>query len=387
GNIPASMLGIKAIDNQTLLVKLENPTPYFLELAASPPFFPVNMETDKVNPNWATKSETFVSSGPFTPSKWEIGNELTATRNENYWDANAVKLSNVKMVMVNSETALNMFENNELDWEGSPLSALPPTALETLRKANNVHTEPSLGTYLIRINTANATMQNPKVRKALSYAINRQAIIDHVIQGEQAAATRFVPETMNLCKEGYFTDNNAELARTLFDEAVESGDVSRSDFYNITLTHVIGERSQKVCEAIQGQWREILGIEVRLQSVEPKVYYSQVNRQDYQLALGSWIADFSDAISFLEVFKTKNNGTNNTNWENADYVAKLTASDTCKDPVQRENLLKEGETILMNDMPIIPLYHYNMLYVKKDNIKDVVLSNMGSIDLKWAYVD
>jgi oligopeptide transport system substrate-binding protein len=387
GNLPSSMLGIKALDDRTLIINLESPTPYFLDLLAFPTFFPVNREIDSKDPEWARNCSKFVCNGPFIPGTWHQSDIIEARKNAAYWDANQVKLGSVEMVVVTPDTALNMFYNNELDWSGSPFSSIPQDAIKALAGSKKIHSEPALGTFMIRANVNKPALQSAKVRKALALAINRKLLVEHVVQGGQHPATGFVPGSMGLKSDGYFADGNVEQARTLFNEALEEGVVSLQDFYDLTLLHVGGDLAPRVCQAVQQQWREVLGVEVRLRAIEPKVYFDLLSRQEYDLASGSWIADFSDPINFLNVFKTRTNGTNNTNWENTKYISNLDASMRTKSQETRKALLQESEQILMDEMPVIPLYHYNMLYVKKDNVKDVILSNMGTMDLKWANIE
>ena len=147
------------------------------------------------------------------------------------------------------------------------------------------------------------------------------------------------------------------------------------------------ERNHLIAQAVQQQWFEAFGIRVKLESMEGKVCFDRISKQDYQIASCDWIADFADPINFLEVFKYKKGGSNNTCWENERYVQLLDASLHLSDPDQRLALLAQSEKILIEEMPIIPVFHYTMQYVNQPSLKNVVLSSMGQVDFKWASLE
>jgi oligopeptide transport system substrate-binding protein len=162
--------------------------------------------------------------------------------------------------------------------------------------------------------------------------------------------------------------------------------LTRETLPPITLTYVSSERNHLIAQAVQEQWRNALGITVELQAVEGKVFFDRISKKNFQIAAGDWVADFNDGINFLEVFKFKT-GSNNTAWENLRYRELLDQAKEVFAQEARQNLFRECETILMKEMPIIPIYHHSMLYLTNPKIKDVVLSNLGSIDFKWAFID
>jgi oligopeptide transport system substrate-binding protein len=387
GKVDMDQIGVKAIDAKTLEVELESPTPYFLDLVASPPFFPVNQKVDKANAMWAQNAATHVGNGPFQLKEWKHQDQLVLVKNGKYWDADKVKIATLELQMLQEETELKCFEKNELDWAGSPLSTLPVDALKSLKQENKLNTKELLGTYFFRVNTESAPLNHPSMRKAFALAIDRTAIVNHVTQGNQIPATGLVPLSLKLQKQAYFKDADREEARRLFEEALVAQGLTKESLPAISLLYRTAERNHLIAQAVQQQWFDAFGIRVMLQSVEGKVYFDRVSKQDYQLAAGSWIADFADPINFLEVFKYKRGGTNNTLWENPTYTGLLDLSSHVADVGERTQLLAMSEQILMEEMPIIPVFYYTMLYVNQPYVKDVVVTSMGQIDFKWAYVD
>lgn len=387
GKLPMSMLGIQAPDDMTLVVHLEKPIPYFLELLASPIFYPVHAQTDKENPHWAENAETFVSCGPFKFAEWKHSDFISVVKHDQYWDAANVKLKNINMVMVSPETGLNMYQKNELDWEGSPFSNIPLDSMDALKEKGELHTQSFLITSFIRTNVQKAPFNSVHARKAFALAMDRKNLIDHVLGGYSAYASGLVPTSLGLRESEYFQDSNLAEAKSLLELAIKNGEISKKDLSNITLSFMSNDKNYRICQAIQQQWKEAFDIDVKIEAVEHKVYFSRVSKQDFQLALGSWVADFRDPINFLEVFRTREVGTNNTNWENHEYLNKLEKSYETQNAEERKVLLQECENILVQEMPVIPIWHGNLHYVRNDHVKNVVMSDMGGIDFKWAFVD
>lgn len=387
GKVALDEVGIRALDPHTLQVELESPTPYFLSLLTSPPFFPVNEKLDRKDPQWSQNAAHFVCNGPFALIEWKHQDRLEVVKNPSYWDADHVKLSAIHLVMVQEEAELMMFEKKELDWAGSPLSTLPLEAIKGLRNSSTLKTKEMLGTYFLRSNTEKAPFNHPKIRSAFAYAINRKAIVDHVTQGNQLPATGLVPTFFGLQKAPYFRDANVAMSKQLFEEALSEMGLTQEAFPEVSLIYRSGERNRLIAQAVQQQWFEAFGIRIKLESLEGKVYFDRISKQDYHLASGSWIADFEDPVNFLEVFKYKQSGSNNTLWENREYVRLLDASSTTADSDKRLELLAASEKVLIDDMPVIPIFYFTMLYVNHPQIKNVVLSSGGQLDFKWAYFD
>lgn len=385
--LPLSLVGIETPDEKTLVITLNHPSPYFLELISHPIFFPVNQKVDRQNSHWAEKETTYVGNGPFKLSEWKHHNMIVAEKNSLYWDQKSVALSKVKMIMVNESKRFEMFNQNGVDWIGSPLASIPVSAIESLKEHNQLCTTPALATQWVRVNTAHSPFDSKKIRKAFAYAIDRQEIVDHVSQGNQTPATGIVPTAMKLQDEPYFEAGNLLLAIKLFEEGCEELGLSRLNFPKSKLLYASREQDRLLAQTLQDQWKKALGIIVQLEPVEPAVFFDRVSRKDYDLSIGSWFADFNDPINFLEVFKTRDVGTNNTNWENHRYTELLNASYQATNLEHRKQILKQSEELLMDELLVIPIFHFTMLYIHDDHLKDVVLTTMGNIDFKWAHLE
>jgi oligopeptide transport system substrate-binding protein len=289
--------------------------------------------------------------------------------------------------MVKEDTELRMFENHELDWLGSPLSNIPLDSLNTFRQDQMLKSKPMLGTYFLRLNTQKKVLKNTKIRKALAIAIDRKAIVDHILQGDQCTATGLVPISMGLQSLPYFQDHDVEEAKMLFKKGLAEEGLGINKFKEITMIFPSGEKNYLIAQALQQQWLESLGIHITIKSIEKKVYFDMLSNQNFDIAAGSWVADFNDPINFLEVFKYKTASTNNTSWEDKQYIRLLEESSSLADPDERKLFLAQCEDLLIKQMPIIPIFHYNMLFASHGNLKDMILSSLGNLDFKWAYIE
>ncbi len=387
GKVDLDEVGVHAINDLTLVVELENPIPYFLELTTFPPFFPVNQKVDQKNPSWAQDAKTYVGNGPFYLEEWKHQGHLKVRKNPKYWDSKSVKVDAIQMQILPPDTELKLFEKNELEWAGSPLSVIPVDAIKTLRRKDILKNKEMLGTCFIRLNVDAPPFNEPLMRRAFALGINRRAIVDHITQGGQIPATGLVPTSLKLQDKPYFQDADAQTARKLFAKGLQRLGLKKEQLPEITLTYRSEERNHLVVQAIQQQWFETFGIRIKLEATENKVLFDRVSKQDYQLAFGGWIADFADPINFLELFKYKNGGCNNTLWENPRFTELLDQSVKASDPLKRQAILKESEKILIEDMPIIPVFYHTMLYVSQPALKNVLISSMGNIDFRWASIE
>ena len=376
-------VGVKAVDDKTLEVELNNPTPFFLELVAFKTYFPVNQKVVEGNEKWAMDAKTIVGNGPFKMETWEHKSKLVVVKNDNYWDKDNVKLDKIEFSMVEDEnTELSMFENGELDWAGSPTSALPTDAIPALKESGKMTTQPIAGTYFYRFNTEKAPFNNAKIRKAFAYAIDRQGLIDNILQAGQLPATGYIPMSMALNKDGYFKDKDLEAAKKMLEEGMKEAGISK--FPAITLSYNTSEGHKKIAEAIQDQWKKNLGVDVKLENKEWKVYLDDVHQGKYQVARAGWLGDFNDPINFLELYKDKKGGNNDTNWENPKYKELLNQSALEQDPAKRSAILAEAEQILMDEMPIMPIYFYTQSWVQNEKVTGVIVDGLGNVDYKYA---
>lgn len=388
-----SEVGIKVPDDMTLVIELESPTPYFLELASFYPMHAVNRTSIETfgYPAW-TKPENIVTNGPYQIQERRIRDRIRLKKNPTYWNADEVKLETIDALAVQSDTTqLNMFMSGQMEWA----TMVPNPILDDLKKRdeekkkqpgredeqNDLLITPQLATYFYRVNTTRPPLDNPKVRQALNLAINKEEIVKHVTRGGQVPAGSLVPPGIT-GYEGPPTESyNPELARKLLKEAL-GGKKMRP----IQILYNTSEGHKSIAEVIQQQWKENLHIDVQLRNVEWGVYLTDQREMNYDVCRAGWIGDYPDPNTFLDMFVT--GGENNeTGWSNKKYDELIEGARSEADPEKRFAMLREAEEILVQEMPILPIYFYvsiNMVrpYVKNfyPNLQDLHPLHILEID-------
>lgn len=384
GEVDLSSVGITAIDKKTLVIQLEKPIPYFLDLLTF--FFPVNHKIDQQNPKWSANVETYVSTGPFILNQWKHHDQLEVVKNPLYWDVDAVKLAKVHMIMVNSlDTELSMFENGDLDWAGRPLSpGLPPDSLSSLRTSGQLKNNRWAANMFLTVNTTKYPFNNANIRKAFAYAINRNELNTHLFQEQEEPALSILPPQMQLTSTPYFNDGDVETAKRYFKKGLVELNIPKAQFPKVTLIFNTTEIQLKLAQAIQEQWRKALGVNVELKHYEWKVYLDEVDKKEFQIARFGIQAGYNDPMTFLEVFAELTHPLNRTNWHDKIYT-KLIDSSFYQKPAERKETLTEAEKILMDEMPIIPLFFSGMTYLQNPRLEGIRFSPVGLIDVSRSY--
>ena len=384
-----SDVGVKALSDTVLEVTLEKPTPYFLSLTAFHTYYPVNKRIVAANEKWAADPKTIIGNGPFKVINWVHENKLEFVKNENYWDASKVKMNKMDFILLDSSsTVVTMFENNQLDMaENVPTSEIP-----RLKKEGKLIIFPYLGTYYYTFNVNQPPFDNPKVRKAFSLAINRQDIIDRIVQGEQKPALAFVPFGLPDSAPGedfrekggnFYQDNDVQAAKKLLAEA---GYPEGQGLPAVTLLYNTSESHKMIAEAVQEMWKKNLGVAVQLSNQEWKVFLDNLDKHNFQFARDGWIGDYADAMTFIDLFES-DGGNNVSGYKNPAYDELVrTAKDTA-DQTVRIRAMHEAEKMLMDDAVIAPVYFYTNPVMVKGNVKGYMRSILGTVYFKEAYLE
>lgn len=389
GKMPIENMGIQALDDRTLRVELEHPTPYFLEMLASGSFLPVNARIDRERPNWANEAgKSFVCNGPFVLEKNQIGHEIIVKKNPAYWQASQVNLPGIRIAIVHDPmTNLQLYEKGELDWVGKPISRMPLEAIDDLKSEGKVSFSNNLGIYWLFLNTQALPFNNKKVRQAFAYAINRQALTQHVLREEEKPAMSVLPYTLAQQKEPYFADNQGTKARELLIEALQEMGLTIEDLPEITI-NVSNETTHiTIAEALQQQWLETLGVFVQIEHQDWKAHYGKLQNGDFQIGGMGWHSWLRDPIYILQTFRYREDGVNMSRWENAKYQALLKASEQELKISKRKEYFHQAEALLMDEMPVIPLYFTTISYMKNPKLHDVFVSELNEVDFRWTHLE
>lgn len=358
-----SQVGVRAESERKLVVTLNDRTPFFSELVAFYPLFPVNrrcVETHGV-PHW-TKPENLVCNGAYTLKFRRIRDRLRLQKNPHYWGAANVQLNTIDAFPIKSETTgLNMYLGGQLDWtHPAPINIMP-----LIRKRSDFHSAPQFTTYFYRINTTKPPFDNVLVRRALNMAIDKKKICEEVTQGGQIPAVSFVPPGMAGYVSAPGAGFNKEEAQRLMKEA---GYPNGQGLPKIEILFNSQEAHRSIAEVIQHDWQETLGIQAELRPLEWGVYLESQHRMEYQVARAGWVADYSDPNTYLDMFVTGGDN-NETGWGNADYDRLIKQAGAEADSKKRMETFRQAEKILLSELPILPIYSYVSINLVRPYVK------------------
>ncbi|MCW6679873.1 peptide ABC transporter substrate-binding protein [Aerococcaceae bacterium NML130460] len=384
-------VGVKALDDATLEVTLKAPTAYFLELTSFYTFYPVHQATVEANEDWANDAgDNYVTNGPFSLAAWNHDVDYQLVKSEHYWDADNVQLNEVNVQMVESEATANaQFQNGDLDYIGSPYQTPSLDAIDTYKEQGQLNIEPLAGVYWYKVNTTDEVMSNVNLRKALALAMDRQGLVENITKGGQIPALGIVPPTMDGFKEdrGYFKDGDFEGAKEYLAKALEELGLKEANELTLKLSINTSEAHSAIAQYFQEGWAKNLGINIEIDNSEWQVYLEKISNLDYQLGRLGWIGDYNDASTFLGMYATADDGNNDTGWENPEYKALLEEAAVETDVTKRLELLVKAESVLMNELPVLPVYYYTSNFVHQDKVKNMKPDSLGSVDLKYVTVE
>lgn len=367
---------VKALDDMTLEVTLESPTAYFLELTAFYTLYPVNKKVVEANPDWAKNANTHVSNGPFTLTEWEHNATIKIRKNENYYDSTSVKLAGVDFDIIEDEnTTWQKYEGGDYDL----LTPLPQAVVAQMKDSNNPELiiGAEVGTYYYNLNSKIKPFNNPKIRKALSMTLDRQTIVDKIAQGGQLAAEGVVP--FGLIDEngseyrsnlGQLLEYNVEEGKKLFAEGLAEEGMTVEDFKKVVILYNTSEAHKKIAQAAQEMWRVNLGVEIQLENVEFQVKLDREKSGDYDISRAGWIGDYMDPITFLELWYSTSSF-NDAKYNNPEYDKLVDIAKNDPDPKARFDAMRKAEVMIMEDMPIVPVYFYTQPYAQKSYVTGV----------------
>lgn len=380
-----SKVGVTAVDDQTLEIRLEHPVPFFLSLLTYPCWRPLPIhiveEHDGLRRRGArwTREGNLVSSGPYVMTRWEPNRVLVVERNDRYWDADNVHLNAIHFFPVESlDTEERMFRSGQLHITNE----VPLTKLRGYRDQPNspLRVDPQLGTYFYRFNVTRPPFDDARVRQALSLAIDREAIVERITQADQAPAGSFSPPEAGGFVPSETVSLDLDEARRLLAEA---GFPGGQGFPPVEILYNTSEAHRTIAEALQQMWKSGLGVELQLYNQEWKVFLDSLDTLDFALARSGWVAVYDDANQFLEIF-TEGNPNNHTGWSSEAYDELHAASMRESDKAKRLQLLQELDSMLMEESVIAPIYHYTNSYLIDPRVKGW---NPGPLDKRrYKYV-
>lgn len=380
GLVSLDDVGIKAVDAKTLVITLEKPTPYLFELLSFCVFFPVHVKNDRKNPNWADSvGPNFLCNGPYILEKWDH-EQIIAKTNPTYRKTKDLRAGKVVLNIVKDDkTTLQMFEDGLLDMVGGTLNSIPLEEIPYLEKTRKIFREPYPTTRVIAFNTEKFPFTNLKIRKAFALAVNRREFIglfgngvkkriltNYINPGYTASLSALNIITPLLKEDRYcmfFEDADIHQAKILFQEGMQELGITKEAFSSITLYYDPNHSCTKeLIPIIQQQWVNALGIFIKTECLDYNSLLDKLASGDYCIAHTGWSAMYNDPMSILERFKYKSYAKNFVNWENPEYIQLLDRSFYEEKDV-RSKTLEQAEKLFIREMPLIPLYHEDSIYI------------------------
>jgi oligopeptide transport system substrate-binding protein len=368
----SSQVGVHALDRRTVQVELRDPTPFFLDLCTFPTLAVVPRQAiEQHGDRWITARPLPVS-GPFTLDSWRLRDRIRVRRNPHYWDAARTQSEVVDFLTIDSAmTALNLYQAGEADiiWD-KPL--IPSELMDVLGKRRDCHTFNYLGSFFLRFNVTRPPFNDARVRRALALAIDKQRIVERITRAGEKPASHFTPDGIARYDPPEGLGHDPEAARRLLAEAGYPGGRGFRTFRfllpNVTI-------DQQIAVELQAMWRKELGLTVELRQNEMKVFQAAQTALDYDVSRSSWIGDYNDANTFLELFMS-HNGNNRTGWQNARYDMLMRSANAELDVTRRAELLRQAETVLVREeLPIVPIYFYaGINFFDPDKIEGVTFN-------------
>lgn len=375
GEMTPDQLGIKALDDLTLEVTLENPIPYFPKMLTNTSLFPAPKAViEKFGADW-TKLGNIVGNGAYVLTDYVDGEKYTEEKSPTYWDAANVIMSPITALVINDEdAALVRYQAGELDRTEVPAGKYPSLKEQFPAEARST---PYACSYMYEINLAegkgNPALHDPKVRRALSLAVDRKVIVDKILQGGQTEAYSWTPPSINgftMPTIDYASmtqdQRNAEAVKLL----AEAG-YGPDNPLQITLNYNTSDAHKKIAVAIQQMWKQTLGVQLTPNNYEWKVHTDKLIAGDFEMARYAWCADYNEASTFLDLwasYSTNNDG----KYSNPEYDQLLKDAKGMADP--SANYTK-AEELLAADMAIIPLYHYAKVDMVKPDLKGLPMND------------
>ncbi|MBP2071143.1 peptide ABC transporter substrate-binding protein [Thermoanaerobacterium butyriciformans] len=392
GNGTADQVGIKALDDKTLQVKLKSPAPQFLGLTAFGTYLPQEKSfVEKIGVDKLGSSpDTLVYSGPFVIKEWNHDQSVVLEKNPNYWDKDSVKLEKVNFLIIkDANTQAQNYDNGTLDQ-----MRVPSDLMEKYKNTKEFSVKPVAGNWYIQFNDKKGIFKNVNIRKAFTLAINRKAFTEQVLKDGSIPAMSIIPPGVPgynnedfIKQDGapFFKDNDVQAAKDYLNKGLKELGLTKLPTITFTADDTTG--AKKASEALQQMWKQNLGADVQLKNEAFKIRIDDMNKGNFDMVLAGWSADYNDPMTFLDMWET-DNGNNTAFYSNPEYDKLIDQAKVTGDLKQRNDYMIQAEKIAMDDMAIGPLYFQAYALVTKSYVKDLIVPTFGTEwELKWTYIE
>jgi oligopeptide transport system substrate-binding protein len=386
GEASLEQIGIYAKNAKTLIVELERPTAYFLEITASSVLFPINQTQQQRFPNWYLEAgESFVSNGPFKLCFWKHHQEIRLEKNKHYHRADKIKLDAIHISMINGGIAsLNIDAAGLFDVIGFPFSPLPFDLSRELIQKKLLHIVKTPGTAACFFNTQCFPFHNVNMRKAFSLAIDREFIVDKITLLDEDPAYGPIPPMLKKNKGNFALKKaNSREACAFFQKGLQQLGITKSELEGkISFSFWNQDYScPMLAQTLQQQWLEKLCVEVESESLDFHALHEKGKSGCFSMGYFVSVSNCANPIELLSRFKKANNPRNYTRWQNTAFISFIDKAETSSSAEERMEFLEKAEDLLMDEMPFAPLFHWNNALLVQSYIKGLSISPLGFLHL------
>ena len=367
GKVPAGELGVKALDAKTLQITLDKPVPYFVKMLVHESTFPVYKPAIDAHGDAWTKPENIVTSSAYRLSNWILNERIVLERNPQYWNNDKTVINQVTYLPISDMTAeYNRFRTGEVQIT----SSFPLEQYNTIKRQrpDELLTMPSLGTYYYLFNIDKAPFDDPRVRKALAYAIDRDVVTKVILGQGQLPAYGITPPSVDGFEAPTLAwgEMSQKERNQKAQELLAAAGYDKSNPLKFELVYNTMESHKKLAIVMASMWSKTLGVDVELANQEWKTFLQKLIQKDFTVARYGWNGDYNEASTFLSYFESS--GMNYANWSNQNYDEAMAEAIKAPTSDKRNQHYQQAELIFSEEMPAIPLYHYTRSVLKSTKV-------------------
>jgi len=368
-------LGVEALDEQTLEVTLEGPSPLFKNLLTFPTFFPLNEEfVEEHGESFGTEADKVLENGPYILDSWHHDQGWTFKKNDNYWDADNVQMEEINMEIVKeTSTAVNLWETGELDY-----ITLSSSYVDEYENDESFYIDEQASIVFMRVNHNMEEFQNENIRKAIDMSLDKDGLTDVILNDGSVPLNSLIPYKFSYSPDeekdfrdinGDFNEGSKEEAQELWEQGLDEVGI---DGFEVSLTASDAEAHEKAAEYVKDQLETNLeGLTVEIDKVPFEARLEKEKAVEYDMVISTWGPDFNDPMTFLDMWITGGSA-NRMDFSDEDYDNIIDEARDEVDELKRYDLLLEAENMLMDEMHIIPLFQDADAILKRTNIKNMI---------------
>ncbi|PFG07044.1 peptide ABC transporter substrate-binding protein [Bacillus sp. es.034] len=392
GEVPVEELGVKATDDKTLEVQLETAVPYFKALLSFATFYPQNQKfVESQGDKYGLEADTVVYNGPFTLSEWKHEQSFKLSHNDNYWDADTVKLKEVNFNIVkDTATGVNLYETNKADVAG-----LSAEFVDKYKSDENFKTKADTSVYFLRLNEGNEVLKNVNARKAIDSAYDKQGMVDVLLNNGSVPAYYLVPKDFVTGPDG--TDYREAVgdfggfdAKKAADYWAKAKEELGKDSIELELLNYDSDSSKKIGEFLKEQLEQNLeGLTVKIKAQPFKQKLELESKGQYDFSFAGWGPDYPDPMTFVDMFVT-DGAHNQMGYSNAEYdkLIEQAKGELLDDEEARWQAMVDAEKILFEDQAISPMYQRGSAFLERPYVKGLLRHSFGAdASYKWASIE